>query len=209
MSQRHRICVFYHNVGGRNGCTRANCAFVHSIQDRVNEVFDGTAGRLASKKVETLLRMADLYPDKAADVSRHEEEAQCILKHLSLELIRDFAFEAAREAVANAVMEFRTEVAATACVVDAIATTEDPPCPYLRFSLFGELERSCAALLNDVRERPLDGDSREGKALLTQQRAVAAFEARMLLEERDYRKQDVARETVLAFAPLRPCTFSS
>ena len=183
MSQRHRICVFYHNVGGRKGCTRANCAFVHSIQDRVNDVFDGTAGRLASKKMETLLRMADLYPDKTADVCRYEEEAQCILKHLSLELIRDVAFEAASEAVASAVAEFRTEAAATACVVDAIATTEDTACPYLRFSLFGELERSCAALLNDVQERPLDCDRCEGKGLLMQQRAVAAFEARILLEK--------------------------
>jgi hypothetical protein len=30
---------------------------------------------------------------------------------------------------------------------------------------------------------PLDGDRREGKALLMQQRAVAAFEARILLEK--------------------------
>ena len=74
----------------------------------MNDVFDGTAGRLASKKMETLLRMADLYPDKTADVCRYEEEAQCILKHLSLELIRDVAFEAASEAVASAVAEFRT-----------------------------------------------------------------------------------------------------
>jgi hypothetical protein len=72
------------------------------IQDRVNDVFDGMSGRLASKKMETLLRMADLYPDKTADVSSYKEEAQCILKHLSLELIRDVAFEAASEAIANA-----------------------------------------------------------------------------------------------------------
>jgi hypothetical protein len=121
--------------------------------------------------------------DKTADVCRYEEESQCILKRLSLELIRDFAFEAASEAVASAVTEFRTEAAATACVVDAIATTEDNDCPYLRASLFGELERSCAALLIDVQERPLDGDRREGKALLMQQRAFAAFEARILLEK--------------------------
>ena len=196
MQKHGRVCVFYHRVGGRKGCVRADCPFVHSIEDRLNDFFDGVAGGLTAQSVKTLLYKAELYRD-TAKVPVHARAGDArqeglILNCLALELIQEIASESAIEAVAHAVTRLRTEIAATASVVEAVATTEDAPCPYLRFSLFAELERSCAGMLEVVDDRPAAGEREhaegEDRALRARQnlcRAVAAFEARKLLEEPD------------------------
>ena len=191
MRKLDRICLFYHREGGRRGCSRADCPFIHSIQDRLNDFFDGVAGGLTTKSIQTLLDKAELHPETAAQVYKdtrvpdaHQESR--IFNALALELMQEIAAENASEAVADAVTAFRTEVAATASVVEAVATTEDAPCPYLRFSLFAELERSCAGMRELVDDMPVLGANADRAGWHMPQnfsRALAAFEARKLLEE--------------------------
>ena len=149
----------------------------------MNDFFDGVTGGLTTKSIQTLLDKAELHPETAAHVYKgtrvpdaHQESR--IFHALALELIQEIAAENASEAVADAVTMFRTEVAATASVVEAVATTEDAPCPYLRFSLFAELERSCAGMREGA------NTDRAGWHMPQNfSRALAAFEARKLLEE--------------------------
>ena len=191
MRKLDSICLFYHREGGRRGCSCADCPFIHSIQDRLNDFFDGVAGGLTTKSIQTLLDKAELHPETAAQVYKdtrvpdaHQESR--IFNALALELMQEIAAENASEAVADAVTVFRTEVAATASVVEAVATTEDDPCPYLRFSLFAELERSCAGMRELVDDMPVLGANADRAGWHMPQnfsRALAAFEARKLLEE--------------------------
>ena len=157
----------------------------------MNDFFDGVAGGLTTKSIQTLLDKAELHPETAAQVYKdtrvpdaHQESR--IFNALALELMQEIAAENASEAVADAVTMFRTEVAATASVVEAVATTEDAPCPYLRFSLFAELERSCAGMRELVDDMPVLGANADRAGWHMPQnfsRALAAFEARKLLEE--------------------------
>jgi hypothetical protein len=85
---------------------------------------------LTTKSIQTLLDKAELHPETAAQVYKdtrvpdsHQESR--ILHALAFELMQEIAAENASEAVADAVTMFRTEVAATASVVEAVATTED------------------------------------------------------------------------------------
>ncbi len=141
--RRGIICRFFHC---NTGCLRKKCAFVHSIHERVNELLDdSTHGCVdTSRIVERLLMKTQLFPKDTAETHEDVELARAVLDEVSQELASAVASEAAAEAIAEAVHHHMTAFAATVSVVDAIAVTEDPGCPYLRASLFCELERSFA-----------------------------------------------------------------
>ena len=141
--RRGILCRFFHCNAG---CLRKKCAFVHSIHERVNELLDdNTHGCLdTSRIVERLLMKTQLSPDDTAETHEAVELTRAVLDEVSQELAAAVASEAAAEAISEAVHRHRTASAATISVVNAIAVTEDPGCPYLRASLFCELERSFA-----------------------------------------------------------------
>jgi hypothetical protein len=133
------LCRFFH---GTAGCLRRDCPFVHSIHDRVTELLDDNTHGCLSSVIERLLTKT--FPKDTAETHEDVELTGAVLDEVSQELVWEIASETAAEAIAEAVHRHLTAFAATISVVDAIAVTEDPGCPYLRASLFCELEQSFA-----------------------------------------------------------------
>lgn len=177
------MCKFFH---GKTGCLREDCVFVHSIQDRVNELLDeNTHGRF-SNIVDRLLTQSDRFSENTGGTSEVIGLTRAVLDEVSGEIAWEVANETAAEAITEAVNRHRAAMAATVSVVDAIAIVEDAGCPYLRGSLVCELERSFAsatlASTTDIGKSHA-GDEHLANARNAQQSlAFAAFQARMASE---------------------------
>lgn len=172
----NQACKFFY---GEAGCQRADCPFVHNIEERVEQLLKEPDSQKALRR---LLVQADLL--LAAQAERRLRSTESALREafddVASELLHEVASEAALESVSRAVTEHRTAMAATCSVVAAVAVVDDSSCPYLRASLFGELGRWASipvdrAHAEDAAAAPVCQRER-------QERALAAFRARALQE---------------------------
>lgn len=178
------ICRFYHNIGGRRGCTRPSCRFVHSIEEHVNVLLERSCGDADAEKIMSLLAFADSVPTTVQGVvaKKPEDTALLFCESVAPEVGRELVHACALELGSDAVVTAYLQLAAQAVVVEAIAATEDRIDPCLRGTLLDELERSflvpgCAEVLDTWATLP------ESKSVFYQHRALEAFEKRRVLEE--------------------------
>ena len=197
MSRAERLCMFYHRVGGRKGCVRADCRFIHSIEDRVNMLLDGPDDAACVEKITTLLSLAGSTPAVAKEITAQEPptpgdvDSAVIDDHHPHEPPSDPAPESAIQTFCDAVTRMRIDIAATAVVVEAVAATQDSTCPGLRDSLLEELQRLFSdpagdAFIIAAPEEHLsvpDSVSPRRKSVVFPHRALEAFEKRRLIEE--------------------------
>lgn len=183
-----RLCLFYHHIGGRKRCTRADCGFIHNIQDRVNLLLDKTAGEASAEKIKTLLSMADSASQPAQEISAHDwsNKKDADAGDAALGMARDAGLGNETACGSEVDLYIAAEITAQAAVVDAVATTEDRMSPTIIHSIQEELEHlfsesTSPAAIDPVGETG-DGDAKD-KSVFIPHMALEAFEKRRLAEE--------------------------
>ena len=197
MPRAERLCMFYHRVGGRKGCVRPECRFIHSIEDRVNMLLDSPDDAACAEKITALISLAGSARAVAKEIAAQEPPtpgdagSAVLYDDNSHEPPSDPAPESAIQTFCDAVTRMRIDIAATAVVVEAVAATQDSTCPGLRDSLLEELQRLFSDPAGDafIIAAPKehlsvpDSVSPRRKSVVFPHRALEAFEKRRLMEE--------------------------
>lgn len=188
MWKADRLCVFYHRIKGRSGCTRADCVFVHDIQDRLNTLLDNADGMTSLENITNLLSIVDSGLLKAEKVSKLEASgnAATVTDGAVPEKASDITLRRASESVRGVDACDSGEMTARALVVQAVAATEDRICPSLLESIAEELECSFSESTSPEVSTVFPGAGyfeHKDATIFIQHMALEAFEKRRLAEE--------------------------